>query len=265
MTTGAVIFAQGSGKINYIAIAERAAKQIHEYLDIPVTLITDQTVDNPVFDQVVTASAELGGQRHWPGTDFTTNWYNIGRSRAFELSPYDTTLLLDADYWVYSDQLKLLLESSPSFQCHSTYIGLPLKHDRVCYFGKAHVPMWWATVVKFDRSERSQDIFTAWQMVEKNYHHYANLFGFDPNPFRNDYALSLALLLMSGNQQPTDVAIPWPLINIEPGNQINLDQNCLTLTFDRVTAGELKSFKITAADTDIHVMDKKFLETQIGN
>jgi hypothetical protein len=265
MTTGAVIFAQGSGKINYIAIAERAARQIHQYLDLPVTLITDQPVNNPVFDQIVTASAQSGGQRHWPGTDFTADWFNIGRSRAFELSPYDTTLLLDADYWVYSDSLKLIVNSPQSFQCHSTYIGLPLKHDRTCYFGKAHVPMWWATVIKFDRNERSQDIFTAWQMIEKNYHHYASLFGFDPNPFRNDYALSLALLLMSGNQQPADVSIPWPLLNIEPGNHIELDQTRLTLTFNRVTTGELKSFKMTLNNMDIHVMDKKFLETQIGS
>ena len=265
MTTGAVIFAQGSGKINYIAIAERAARQIHQYLDLPVTLITDQPVNNPVFDQIVTASAQSGGQRHWPGTDFTADWFNIGRSRAFELSPYDTTLLLDADYWVYSDSLKLIVNSPQSFQCHSTYIGLPLKHDRTCYFGKAHVPMWWATVIKFDRNERSQYIFTAWQMIEKNYHHYASLFGFDPNPFRNDYALSLALLLMSGNQQPADVSIPWPLLNIEPGNQIELDQTRLTLTFNRVTTRELKSFKMTLNNMDIHVMDKKFLETQIGS
>ena len=265
MTTGAVIFAQGSGKINYIAIAERAARQIHQYLDLPVTLITDQPVNNPVFDQIVTASAQSGGQRHWPGTDFTADWFNIGRSRAFELSPYDTTLLLDADYWVYSDSLNLIVNSPQSFQCHSTYIGLTLKHDRTCYFGKAHVPMWWATVIKFDRNERSQDIFTSWQMIEKNYHHYASLFGFDPNPFRNDYALSLALLLMSGNQQPADVSIPWPLLNIEPGNHIELDQTRLTLTFNRVTTGELKSFKMTLNNMDIHVMDKKFLETQIGS
>ena len=59
-------------------------------------------------------------------------------------------------------------------------------------------------------------------MVEKNYHHYANIFGFDPRKFRNDFALSIALLLANGNTIPTQCDIPWPLFNVDPDIKVTL-------------------------------------------
>ena len=84
--------------------------------------------------------------------------------------------------------------------------------------------MWWATVVVFDKSQFSKDVFSMWQMVEQNYHHYANVFQFDGRKFRNDYALSIALLVANGNTVPEHCNIPWPLVNVEPAIEVSLDE-----------------------------------------
>lgn len=249
MTQGAIIFAFGND-INYLKIAQAAAKRAEHFLGIPVSIITDRDMSMP-----------RGSTRHWQDSGKTTAWFNGSRCKAYELSPYDVTLLIDADFWIATDNLKKVLDSDQPFLCHRRYMNLPRPgHVETGHMGTLKTDMWWATVIKFDRSQYSRDIFECWHMIEQHYHHYANLFGFSQKPFRNDFALSLALLMVNGHQQPIDIDIPWPLVNVLPEAQVKWTDDKWEISYQRLVEKEIKPYKILVKDQDLHFMGKSYLE-----
>ena len=52
MTVGALLFAFDS-EIKYTKLAVECAKRIKQYLDIPVTLVTDKSINADIFDKQI--------------------------------------------------------------------------------------------------------------------------------------------------------------------------------------------------------------------
>lgn len=259
MTAGILLFAHGLGTVDYGSMAIECARRLKQFVDLPVSVVTDLDINDDVFDSVITHSARSGGLRHWPGTDTTQQWFNVGRSDAFDLSPYDTTILIDSDFLVNSSQLELLVQDTRPFLCHRSHVNLPDAAVQYTPVGKTRTPMAWATVVKFDRSDFSRDVFDIWKMVETNYAHYAAMFGFTSRPFRNDYALTLALLLISGNEVCDEVEIKWPLINVTTGHDVVINGSQIEITYQTMVDQELKRKRISVQGQDVHMMDKRYL------
>ena len=229
MTTGALLFAFDS-EIKYTKLAVECAKRIKQYLDIPVTLVTNIKLDTNIFEnQILVAKPDGKNKRYWTDTGAVTSWYNFGRNSAIDLTPYDRTLLIDIDYIVNSDSLRSLLNCTQPFLCHQYVHNADLSKCQIITLGSKNTQMWWATVVVFDKSVFSQDVFDCWKMVEQNYKHYANLFGFDYNNFRNDFALSIALLIANGNTIPDQCDIPWPLLTANADIPVTYKDNRLSL------------------------------------
>jgi len=247
MSTGAIIYA-ADGDIQYTRIAQECSKRVELYLNIPAT--------------IVKGDSTITGKRSWADCNAPVDWRNSGRCKAMQDSPYDRTLLLDADYWIDSDCLKSVLYSDGHFYAHDTRMYINEQEPKRETFGTLKTPMWWATVCVFDRSEFSQDVFSAWQMIEQNYLHYANLFQFTRKPFRNDHALSMALLLANGGEYP-DCAIPWPLINVPDSCDIDLANNKWTLGYTVYENDQHKHKRITVKNQDLHIMGKRNLERLI--
>lgn len=248
MTVGALLYAFNSD-INYTKIALECANRIREYLDIPVSIVTDVLLNNSAFDKEIIVSKPLTkNYKYWQDTDKTTLWHNAGRSGALDVTPYERTLLVDIDYMINSAVLKNLLNSTQSFFAHKTVMPAT-KQTTVETFGLHKSTMWWATVVVFDKSQFSKDVFGMWQMVEQNYQHYANVFQFDGRKFRNDYALSIALLVANGNSVPENCNIPWPLVNVEPAVEVTLDEDRWSI-----------EGKFYTRNQDLHIMGKSYLE-----
>lgn len=55
MTTGALLFAQNNSLVDYIKMAEIAATRVKEFLEIPVSLVTDDPskANSKIFDKVI--------------------------------------------------------------------------------------------------------------------------------------------------------------------------------------------------------------------
>jgi len=106
MTQGVLIFAFNNEETDYVAMAEWSAKNIRRHLNLPVSIITDGECNTDVFDQVIHAQPETGGTRYFEDYNQTVTWHNAGRVNAYELTPYDQTLVLDADFVVAGDMLK---------------------------------------------------------------------------------------------------------------------------------------------------------------
>lgn len=240
MSTGAIIYAT-DGDIKYTELAKECARRIEYYLGIPSV--------------IKSGSDAVKGTRRWADCDGLVQWRNGGRCNALADSPYDRTLLVDADYWVASDCLKSCLDSTESFLAHNNRMYINESQPRIETFGALKTEMWWATVCVFDRSEYTKDIFDAWHMIEQNYMHYADLFHFNRYFFRNDFALSLSLMLCNGGERP-QASIPWPLLHVPDTCTAELDNNTWNISY---MASEKPKY-ITVKDTDLHLMGKRNLE-----
>jgi hypothetical protein len=249
MTTGAVIFARNNEQIDYVAMAHWSAKNIERHLGIPTHIITD-------------SSAPGTNTRHFTDVGSVT-WHNLNRMEAYQESPFDQTLVLDADYVVASNQLQVLLDSKQDFLCHRwayDVTGLQTFED-LNYFGNYHMPMWWATVMVFRRSKKAQAVFESMAMIRDNWTHYRNLYANSRTTYRNDHALSIALNIENGHTLET-TDIPWSLASLTPDHKLTqLDPDRYRVDF--LTAD--KKPRWIELRQDFHAMGKQQLGAIVAN
>ena len=171
MTTGALIFAFNNEHTDYVSMAAWNAANIRRHLHIPVAIVTDATEHARMseFDRVIAAKRESGGTRWFEDYQGRVTWYNAGRTDALDLSPWDQTLVLDADYIVASNNLKLILDTSKDFLCFRKSYDLTRPMDPFLQtFGRSKFPMWWATVMMFRKTNKTQFIFDSMKMIKSN-------------------------------------------------------------------------------------------------
>ena len=263
MTTGALIFAFNNEQTDYLSMAAWSAKNIHRHLGIPVAVVTDY--ENPLgdFDYVINAQAHGGGQRYFSDYDTNVTWHNTNRMDAYTLSPWDQTLVLDADYVVASDQLRTVLNSQQNFLCYRwarDVTGLQTFED-LNYFGNHRMPMWWATVMMFRRSASTELLFDTMQMVRDNWTHYRNLYKNPVSTYRNDHALSIALNTLNGHTLCVD-EIPGTLASLTPEHRLTqLDADSYRVDF---LTPDKKARWITLTQ-DFHAMGKQQLGAIVAN
>ena len=266
MTTGALIFAFNNEQIDYIAMAQWSAQNIRQHLDIPVAIVTDaEPTDTRLssFDRVIHSQSASGGTRWFEDYNSSATWHNAGRVDAYTLTPWDQTLVLDADYVVAGSELRRVIESNADFMCHRTAVnvvtGSPMTGLNV--FGQYNMPMWWATVMMFRRSNTAQYIFDCMQMIRDNWQHYRDLYGIDNATYRNDFALSIALGIVSGHTGQVD-QIPWPLLSVLPDTELSKVDNNMYQANYRDSSNN--SRWVTWQGADFHAMGKQDLEKIIA-
>ena len=200
---GILILYSESAQLDYLRLSELCARLAEKHLGVPSTVVKIEPKQKN-FRTFRYPNGELEG----------TEWNNIGRYSAYDLSPYDETILLDSDYIVQSDTLANYFGCDHDFVCHNSSWDVSgndvFRHDRFLQNGGNGFEMRWATVCYFKKSKHAQKIFDTWRMVYENYLYYSKLFGFKPAPFRNDFALSIAHQLCNGyaNTATFDYALP---------------------------------------------------------
>lgn len=244
MTTGALIFAINNGATDYEAMARWNARNIERHLGIPTHIITNGKINSD-------------NSRSFPDLGHVV-WHNQSRVDAYELSPWDRTLVLDADYVIASDQLAPLLQADQDFLAHRWAYDITACNDfaGLNWFGAHRMPQWWATVMLFRRSPHAEFVFNTMRMIRDNWTHYRNIYKINNHTYRNDHALSIAMLICDGHEID-HAAIPWPLATLTPEHQIT------EITRDRYRVdfvnGENQQRWIEIAQ-DFHAMGKSQLE-----
>ena len=257
MTQGALIFAFDNEHIDYVSMAAWSATNIRRHLGIPVAVITDRE-DVSGFDRVIYCDRGSNNYR-WFG-DFETQmpWHNSTRTNAYRLSPWDQTLLLDADYVVASDQLRSVLDSSQDFLAHRWARDVTGKNDfsGLNYFGDNRMPQWWATVIMFRRCTHAELIFDTMTMVRDHWTHYRHLYKNNNVSYRNDHALTIALGVVNGHTLD-HADIPWSLASVVPEHRL------IRVSADRYRVDfvnqENQQRWIEISNQDFHAMGKKHL------
>lgn len=194
MSNGAAIIASNTHGLDYIALAAINAKLIRKHLQIPICLLTPDLEDHPEFDVVIKIPDKQGSNRSMlKGTEIITyEWKNDHRIDAYEHTPWDRTLLVDADYIVSSDMLRPFLFSDQPFILMDSVYDVTGRHsfDHMKYLPNKSLKQAWATVMSFDK--KAKFVFEVANMVRENYAYYAAMFNWPARPFRNDFAFTVA-------------------------------------------------------------------------
>lgn len=246
---GVLILYSESNHLDYKRLADLCARLAEHYLDVPVTIkkIQPKKKGRRVFKY---ENLEL----------VTTEWNNSGRYNAYNLSPYDETLLIDADYFIQNDNLANYFGSDHDFLCHNkswdvTSLGQLRGDESMAGNG---FKMRWATVCYFKKSDHAKNIFSMWEKVANDYEYYSKLVGFSTAPFRNDFCLSIAHQTCSGYSNVD--TFPHDLPSISTVNKI-IDygnKNWLILYSYR------NKQNVIRYSGDLHVMNKRcILETDL--
>lgn len=210
MNIGAVIIAQNNRLIDYTKLAVFSGKRIKEYLDIPVSLITDnvkwleEAYPNHPFEHVLEIPFyDIFSMKEYNDGAFsssTQEWKNLSRPKVYDLSPYDKTLVIDSDYIISSTNLKNALSLDYHLQIYKNSLDLAYlrntgEFDRInCY----SIPFYWATTFIFQKNLVTESFFNLISYIQKNWLYFRSLYNIHTPAFRNDFAFSIAIHIMNG-------------------------------------------------------------------
>lgn len=264
MSRGVILFGFNSPKVDYVEMAIYTAKRVNHFLNLPVTLITDEDsypVDSSYeFDKIITIDSDKENVFR------DSVWINKGRCKAYELSPYDETLLLDVDYMINSDRLLKVFELMEDYVCHenmATIMRTDIQQENLSDFS---FPILWATVIGFKKTTKAKQLFDCMKMVQDNYAHYGHLYNFPVDTYRNDYALTIAHRIVNGHFSDNKNILPWNLMHVWLQTKVFVERRSkyntkYTVVYDNWKNNKLKKEYIEIVDMDFHVINKEiFLE-----
>lgn len=256
MNSGILTFAHNT-EWDYLRMAKSLAIRASKFAHLPVTVVTDQvTLDTTghttgEFDSVIVVDQPDSNSKH------KERWLNKGRWSAFELSPYDNTLVLDSDYIINSDRIVRFFEGDSDFGCfrRAKYLFVN-RHNE--FLSSHSFDTYWATGIRFKKTLRVSQIFEMIGKIENNYDYYGDLHGFMPYTFRNDYALTIALRTVNGQWARPEDFFVGSLVNVDSDVDITrIDETTYRFSRDIRVNGVQKKVYLQTTDFDFHVLNKQ--------
>ncbi len=244
MTSGVLLFCFNTEFYRYDKIAAKTVPLIKKNLNLPVTIVTNKetfeclpslgTIDYKIIDN------ETGNHIN------KKPWHNLDRWKAYEISPYDVTVLMDIDYFCFTDQLLTYIDAEEDLQIHDKVYDITGKNS-YDFRNNSIIPMLWATVIIFKKSPKSKSVFDMVQYIKKHYQYFCSLYRIDFRNFRNDYAFSIAMHQLEGFV-PTK-KLPARLITLPAlAKVIRVESNGIEWQME----GRFGAIQ----DSDVHVIDK---------
>lgn len=278
MSKGVVLIANNNGHIDYVKQAIFLSKRIKHYLDLPVSLITDspnylkQNYNIDLFDQIIEIDyVSTDNKRfYFDGTIFhkTLMFKNQNRALSYFLSPYSETLVMDTDYIVCSDTLKSCFNLNLDLMLYKKSYDLAGHRDmhEFTYISDKSVDFYWATVLFFRKTEKNDCFFHLINHIEQNWEHYRKVYQISNTMFRNDYAFSIAINIMQGFTNSTDIVAELPgkhYFTIDKDILWKINESKMLFLVEKENhLGEYTP--ITTNGLDVHVMNKFSLERCIN-
>lgn len=276
MSRGFCIHAYNNLELDYGTMAICSALLIKKNLKTNNTALitTDDTINeikklhgekilSLAFDNVNVIDIERNvSLRNYHDTRYSSKeqpYYNLNRSDTLDLSPFDETILLDADYLVLDKSFDIVWGCAEDIMVNKVVRDLRHKSNIAGFdlrFNDMSIPLYWATAMYFKKTQRCDSIFQLMKFIKGNYRYYQNLYRFNPSGyFRNDYALSIALHMISGqfeNDSIKSLPTDHMLVATEHDDMINFKNNEAYFISEPVQ-GDFALHKIL---TNIHVMNK---------
>ena len=251
---GVVLVAFNTEELNYVSIADNCARLVSQQLNLPVTLITDNN-SSPVFeyDKVIRTEYTGNNSRYDFVIKKQVRWNNFNRYKVYEYSPYDCTLLIDSDYLILDDSLLKLFDVVDDYLIIKNNLDIPLGTTN--QMGNCSLPFLWATVVVFNKTQKTKLLFDFVGRVQRNWGYYRSLFNIDGAQYRNDFAFTIADILVNGNHLENKTHIPFSMLTISKQlKQLELHENLLLIREENKV--------IVSPLQNLHIMDKHYLQSE---
>lgn len=196
---GVVIFATNTAETDYVSIAEQNARLIKHYMGLPTT--------------IVSAKDTGSNKRFSTDTGTFVEWKNFGRHEAYAASPYEETIVLDADYLIFNNSLNELYSSNFDYLLFdkNRYVNI---EQQPSLMGPHSLPYVWATAFAFRKTERARLFFELVGKIKRNYDYYRLLYNVREGNFRNDYAFAIAHYILNGNLLAPESFAPFHILTV---------------------------------------------------
>jgi hypothetical protein len=245
MTKGVLLFCFDTAEVKYHKILERCVSLVKKNLNLEITVVTNfDTYKNlkPLgFINYKFIEPELGN------TKLGKEWRNVDRHLAYELSPYDTTMVMDIDYLPFSDNLRKFLDTGYDFLVSKTAHDLTGRNT----FDQRRwsmIDMVWATVFVFRKGKKAKRVFDTLKYVKDYYAYFLELYRIYDKQFRNDYAFAIALQQANGFLDYDTLPISLP----------TLPPDCEVVQIDDTGIAWKCQDQINyTTDQDVHVLNKE--------
>ncbi len=210
---GMLMFAHNNGLFDYGKMAYASALSAVHHINESISLVVDeQTWESllqnypdaeTIFDAPIFIEFEDKNYRHFDladGSRKKAKYHNTTRLRAYELSPYDETLLIDADVLVQDSSLRGVWGSSSAIRMNREISSMVKDEHPICTVNLSDngLTAFWATICYFRRCKLAEEFFALSKYVAENYNYYGTLYYFPTNILRVDFVLTITAHIMSG-------------------------------------------------------------------
>lgn len=192
-------------------------------------------------------------------TKFHSKYFNSNRASAYDFSPFDETILLDADYLMLDNSMDFAWNSYEDFMCNNRTIDLNHTTDTRGFeerFNDMSIPLYWATAVYFQKTEKAKVIFDQITFVKENYEYYRQLYNFIPSAFfRNDFSISIAIHIVNKFTEYDGVK-PLPVDFIRVSHEFDEMHDFINGHAIMTSEKEQGRFRIHRVMNNVHLMNK---------
>ena len=210
MTKGILVFAYNNRSVDYVKQAVFLAKRARQYLNLPTSIVTEDISYaeqwKDVFDEIIYCkSSAITAKTYNDGTMAKQKlvFKNDTRPRAYDLTPYEQTMLLDSDYVIADDVLKNCFDGPNEFMVYKDAYDLAGFRDyaEFKHISDVGVDFYWATCVYFKKSETNQIFFNLLKHIQEKWTHYRQIYRLETPVYRNDHVFSIAIHIMNNFAQ----------------------------------------------------------------
>jgi hypothetical protein len=272
MNRGVLIIAHNSRSVDYARTAVIAGGLAKKHLGVPVSLVTDNSTvawmkesniyedTCSVFENIIEIDRpKLDNYRILSDGETSNNvpFINASRSSAYDLTPYDRTLLIDSDFLIMSPRLNAFWNVDASVLISDSMNDI--KGDRMGVLDKwvseTGVHLYWATTVMFSKNQESKTFFQLVDFIKENYNYFSDVYRFDNRHYRNDISFSIALHIMNGFKK-NNIFLP-PILTVQGKDILNAvgKNKDLKILVNNTNEFYLSSIK----EVDVHIMNKQSL------
>jgi len=281
MNKGVLLFAHNNRQIDYAHMAVVSGGLARKHLKVPVSLVTDDSTIAwmkeskifstalEIFDKIISVQRPETVQHrnlHDGNERIVTPFNNSNRPSVYDLTPYDRTLLIDSDYFIFSDNLNNYWDVQSDILISPQYNDIVGKerigyHD--VYISDTGVKLLWATTVMFTKNEQSKLFFDLVEHIRRNYNKFADIFRFDNRIYRNDISFSLARHILYGFETDDDYSLPPVLSSIDRDLIYDVDKDGkITFLLNNNLGNSFTAASVK--DKDIHIMNKASITRNIN-
>ena len=275
---GVLLFAENNHRMNYLKLAVIAAKCVKNNMgsDVKVAVVTTNgsigwfkdEKDLDVFDEIIISDPQQDvakNLRVYRDTRYHAIqdlFLNKNRASAYDLSPFDETILMDVDYFVLNDSLNKVWGSQEELMINAKAHSLlhqPLSGPefRLNPYG---IRMYWATLIYFKKGTKGKLLFDLVFHIKECWDYYKHVYDFPGGLFRNDFAFSIAIHMLNGFTDAPNFARPFPsdsiLTAIDTDQFIKFDDKTTASFFANDPHATHKFYLSKIKGVNVHCLNK---------